>query len=164
MENYTFSEAKLILHGSDITLDEADSPTFIGLRQRDFTLELSFDIRSDCKEAGITFYMTEDEHFDLALRKDQEGYAAVLKLNIGGVRHTQTAISVAGNTVRLLVRSTPLEYHFFLKDGGNETLLGTGRSKYLSSEVAGGFTGVVMALYAVGNGSAEFENFSCTYQ
>ena len=164
MENYTFSEDKLILHGSDITLDEADSPTFIGLRQRDFTLELSFDIRSDCKEAGITFYMTEDDHFDLALRKDQEGYAAVLKLNIGGVRHTQTAIPVAGNTARLLVRSTPLEYHFFLKDGGSETLLGTGRSKYLSSEVAGGFTGVVMALYAVGNGSAEFENFSCTYQ
>lgn len=164
MENYGFLEEKLILNGSDVTLDEADSPTFIGLRQRDFTLELSFDIQSESKEAGITFYMTEDEHYDLALCRQPEGHAAVLKLNIGGIRHVQATLPLSGNNARLLVRSTPLEYRFFLKEGENETLLGTGRSKYLSSEVAGGFTGVVMAFYAVGEGRAEFEHFVCTYQ
>lgn len=164
MENYEFSEDKLVLHGTEITLEEADSPTFIGLRQKDFDLDLCFDIQIDAGEAGVTFYMTEDEHYDLALCKTEAGFAVLLKLNIGGIKHIQTLIPLTGNTAKLYVQSTPLEYRFFLKDKDREILLGTGRSKYLTSEVSGGFTGVIMALYAVGNGCATFENFNCTYQ
>lgn len=164
MENYEFSDKKLLLHGTDVTLDETDSPTFIGLRQKDFTLELCFDVHTDAGEAGITFYMTEDEHYDLALCRQENGFAAVLKLNIGGIKHTQTILPLTAGTAKLLVRSTPLEYHFFLKEKDTEILLGTGRSKYLTSEVSGGFTGVIMALYATGSNTAAFENFTCTYQ
>ncbi|MDE6728197.1 MAG: hypothetical protein K2J80_09710, partial [Oscillospiraceae bacterium] len=38
-----------------------------------------------------------------------------------------------------------------------------GQAKYLSSEVSGGFTGVVLGMYAV-NGTAEFTDFEYIYQ
>ena len=46
------------------------------------------------------------------------------------------------------------------KDG--EICLGSGQSKYLSSEVSGGFTGVVLGMYAVG-GRAEFSALDISY-
>ena len=49
----------------------------------------------------------------------------------------------------LEVTSTPTDYFFYYNDGKTKELLGSARSKYLSSEVAGGFTGVVMGLYAI---------------
>lgn len=74
------------LHGTDINLNMVDLPTFIGMRQRDFHMEL------------------------------------------------RVTVSVSGG----------------------------GSTKYLSSEVAEGFTSVMTALYSVG-GTAEFTGFSCTY-
>ena len=40
-------------------------------------------------------------------------------------------------------------YTFFAEIAGEKKELGKARTKYLSSEVAGGFTGTVMAMYAV---------------
>jgi alpha-N-arabinofuranosidase len=58
--------------------------------------------------------------------------------------------------------SAPEEYRFYVRQGGHREFLGSARTKYLSSEVAGGFTGVVMALYAIdGEGRwAEFKNLT----
>ena len=52
-------------------------------------------------------------------------------------------------------------YEFYVIDGAKEVFLGRAQAKYLSSEVAGGFTGVVMGLYAVDEQEnwAEFRNF-----
>ena len=52
-------------------------------------------------------------------------------------------------------------YEFYVMDGTKEVFLGKSQAKYLSSEVAGGFTGVVMGLYAVDEQEnwAEFRNF-----
>ncbi|MBS5307012.1 hypothetical protein PMY56_16420 [Clostridium tertium] len=44
--------------------------------------------------------------------------------------------------------------------------LGTAKTRYLSSEVAGGFTGVIIGLYAYGESCcnySEFTNFECRY-
>ena len=41
--------------------------------------------------------------------------------------------------------------------------LGYGSTKYLSSEVAEGFTGVMTGLFAVG-GTSEFTDFICAYR
>lgn len=40
-------------------------------------------------------------------------------------------------------------YSFYTKCGNAEIFMGKVASKYLSSEVAGGFTGTVMAMYVV---------------
>lgn len=188
-ENYIKEAHCLTLRGTDITLDDADSPTFLGIRQKEFNMTVSVDVdlltptdndnrnNSDNPissgtaqnfEAGLTLYMDELQHYDIAVTKSSEGYAAVLKLNIGGIRHTQASISLPGGKARLSVEADSLEYHFYLFSGENfesKTKLGTAYTKYLSSEVAGGFTGTMIGLYAVGTckSLALFTEFNCTY-
>lgn len=62
--------------------------------------------------------------------------------------------------VALHIKATPLTYEFYVVDGENETTLGHADTRYLSSEVACGFTGVIIGLYAVGNECSEFTEFS----
>ena len=158
-ENYELSESRAVLHGTEVTLDDNDSPTFIGIRQRDFCFDLSVDLAVDRGEAGVTVYMCESEHYDIAVRKTETGFEAVLKLNIGGIKHIQAAIPISSGRARLRIKGDNLLYKFFVGDTG----LGCGQTKYLSSEVSGGFTGVVIGLYAAGDNAAEFENFGIEY-
>lgn len=162
-ENYELYGDRLALHGTDITLDDVDSPTFIGLRQRDFRFELCCNVSVTDGEGGITLYMCENEHFDIAVRKAETGFEAVLKLNIGGIKHTQSVVKLESGNAKLIVRSDNFSHNFYVCDEKDETCLGTGDPKYLSSEVSEGFTGVITALYAV-SGKAEFTGFSCRYE
>ncbi|MBR4096346.1 MAG: family 43 glycosylhydrolase [Oscillospiraceae bacterium] len=162
-ENYDLSKERFLLHGTDITVDDVDSPTFIGIRQRDFDMDFSVDVSADAGESGITVYMCENEHYDIAIRKSENGFEAVLKLNIGNVKHVQAAVPLKEGKAQLIVRSDSVAYNFFISESGNETHLGYGNSKYLSSEVSGGFTGVVLGLYAQGNNTAVFENLKIEY-
>ena len=212
LSNYTFSAEKYILRGCAITLDDVDSPTFFGLRQRDFCFELSVRVSVDAGEAGVTAYMCENEHYDVAVRRAagshtdpgsdvgsgseaDSRFEAVLRLNIGGIRHEQAVVPIdCADTVPavgtaaartdhadtvptgtiaapagradavLLIRADHFQYNFFVRIGDRETYLGCGQSKYLSSEVSGGFTGTMLALYAVGRNTAEFTEFSLSYR
>ena len=163
MDNYELGSDYAVLHGTGITLDEVDSPTFIGLRQRDFVAEIGCDIDVTDGEGGLTMYMTEKEHYEVAVRKCGNGYEAVLKLNIGGIRHIQTAVPLSSGRAKLLIHASNYAYGFGVEADGAYTELGCGFTKYLSSEVAEGFTGVLMGLYAV-NGTSRFTGFSCEYK
>lgn len=161
-ENYELSDGKAILHGTDITLDDVDSPTFVGIRQRGFDMELGVDVSVSDGVGGVTVYMCENEHYDIAVRKNGVGYEAVLTLNIGCIKHEQTVIPLKSGAARLIVRADSQVYKFSVDDG-EEKSLGYGLSKYLSSEVSGGFTGVMLGLYAV-NGTSSFENLNIVYK
>ena len=90
MENYELSDDKAVLHGSDITLDDVDSPTFIAMRQRDFNMEMTSTVKltgSAGAVGGLTVLITENEHYDILLEKSESGCKAVLMLNIGGIKH-----------------------------------------------------------------------------
>lgn len=162
-ENYELSENKAVLHGTDVTLEEVDSPTFIAMRQRDFDFTLKTMVTTDCGEAGVTVYSCENEHYDIALRENNGNYEAVLKLNIGDIKHEQTCIPVSSDKIHIIIKASSVYYDFFILDNDREIHLGGGRSKYLSSEVSEGFTGVMLGLYAIGNNTAAFENFSLQY-
>ncbi len=161
-ENYELSDTKAVLHGTDITLDMTDSPTFIGMHQRDFVMDLSAEISVDGGEAGLIVYMDEKEHYEVAIRKAESGFECILRLNIGGIKHIQTTVPLASGKARLIIRGENYGYRFFVVKNGEEINLGWGESKYLSSEVCEGFTGVLAAMYAVG-GTAEFTEFRCKY-
>ncbi len=159
--NYELNGDKAVLHGTEITLYDTDSPTFIALRQRDFDFVLSVNVSVDSGMGGVTVYHTENEHYDIALRNNGDGCEAVLILNLGGIRHEQAVLPVSGNCAKLRIKADNLGYTFFA-DGEQ---LGYGQSKFLSSEVCGGFTGVMLGLYAVGKDStAEFTDFKVEYK
>ncbi|OAB43310.1 glycoside hydrolase family 43 protein [Paenibacillus antarcticus] len=166
-ENYLLEPDKVKLNGTEVTLDVPASPTFIGIRQKDFNAVISCDITLARGEAGITLYMDENHHYDLALREHQNGYEVIERLNIGDIKSIEKARNLSQvNHAVLVIKATPTYYYFYVQIDGTETLLGTAQTKYLSSEVAGGFTGVLIGLYATGevdDPSAEFTNFSCVY-
>ncbi len=164
-ENYSLSDSSVKLTGTDITLDQADSPTFIGIRQKDFCAEISCNVSANGGEAGITLYMDEQHHYDIAVVDGECGAEAVLKLNIGDIKHIQNCVKLTSPQCRLIVRADNFCYSFFVSDGSGEIKLGSAQSRYLSSEVAGGFTGVIIGLYALSSGcSGEFTDFSCQYK
>ncbi len=163
MENYDLSEEKVVLRGTNVTLDDVDSPTFIGIRQRDFDMELTADVKVTDGECGVTIYMCENEHYDIAVREKGGKYEAVLKLNIGGIKHEQSVMELSSDSARLIVRADSLGYKFFVSHCGTETGMGYAMTKYLSSEVSGGFTGVVIGLYSV-NGTGEIADLQIEYK
>ncbi len=164
MANYELSESRALLKGSAVTLDDTDSPTFVALRQRDFKMQLGVSLTINGGRAGVSIYMDENEHYDLYLEREGEEIYAVLKLNIGGIKHIEKKLPIEGDIVRLRVCSDSLSYSFFVDTGDTQIPLGCGRTKYLSSEVCEGFTGVMLALFAEGDGDADFTELEVRYE
>lgn len=164
-ENYRLEIDKAQLQGTGVTLDMPESPTFIGIRQRDFNAEISCDVQLTNGEAGITLYMDEHHHYDLAVRKEETGYKVIERLNIGDIKSIESEVGLGNvNHTTLKIRASHERYSFFIHANGKDILLGTAQTRYLSSEVAGGFTGVLIGLYAYEEDSmAEFSKFACDY-
>ncbi|BCN31085.1 glycoside hydrolase family 43 protein [Anaeromicropila herbilytica] len=166
-ENYQFGENQLTLKGTDVSLDEADSPTFLGIRQKDFNATISCDVSIDEGEAGITIYMDENHHYDLAIRKNGGKYEAIERLNIGDIKSVENMVELKQeNKITLIIKASNLFYYFLINIDGQEISLGQAQTRYLSSEVAGGFTGVLIGLYTYskdGSNEAVFDSFQCEY-
>ncbi|WP_054957446.1 glycoside hydrolase family 43 protein [Paenibacillus dakarensis] len=164
-EHYLLRPDTVTLKGTEVTLDAAASPTFIGIRQRNFSAEISCDVQLTNGEAGFTLYMDENHHYDLAVCKDEHGYKVIERLNIGDIKSIEHKVDLGSNNhAALIIRASHERYSFFIHADGQDIPLGTAQTRYLSTEVAGGFTGVLIGLYACGEGSmAEFSKFKCVY-
>lgn len=158
-ENYSLTNERYLLYGTNVTIDDAGSPTFVGIRQRDMNGKLKCTIKANGGESGISVYMDEKHHYDLKLRKTNDSYFALLTLNIGCVKHDQKAIPINSDSARLTIGFDNCGYDFYV----NDEHMGFAETKYLSSEVAGGFTGVLFAMFAQANGTGEFTDLSLNY-
>lgn len=162
-DSYILESDRATLRGTAVTLDDVDSPTFLGLRQRDMNGVLDVAVDIDGGEAGVTAYYCEQAHYDLGIRWEGEGWEVFLRLRLGDIAHVQSRVAVPGGTARLRIRFDSLNYRFFLVDGEVEIPLGTAQTRFLSSEVMTGFTGTVLGLYASGENRAVFTKFRCDY-
>jgi alpha-N-arabinofuranosidase len=160
LENYKVTDKKITLHGTEITLDDVGSPTFIGLRQKEFNAKIFANVKLlSGGNAGITLYMNENHHYDLELEKTENGICVCTLLNIGDVKdYYIKCVEINSDNADLRIESTDLLYKFFV----NDELLAEAQTRYLSTEVAGGFTGVIIGLYAE-NSDAEFTEFNIDY-
>lgn len=161
MENYSLSERPgfLRLHGTAVSLDEADSPTWIGRRQTEFDCRaetvVEFDAAGENEQAGLSVWMNERHHYDLFVTRRGGQRMAVVHRRIGTLFAETGRCELPEGPVRLIVEAEQKLYHFKVAIGeGEPTHLDTGESRYLSTEVAGGFTGVYLACFASGNGEA----------
>ena len=170
MENYSLKEKKgaLRLKATPISLDDTNSPTFVGRRQEhiNFTAEtmLTLNDAQPGDKAGLTVFMNNDAHYDLFLKQSSEGkQTVVLQYRMGELNHTECEIAVPKGKITLQVKGSKELYSFFYAtDGKNFKPLGKMNVRYLSSETAGGFTGVYLGLYAVSgsNKSKAYGDFS----
>jgi alpha-N-arabinofuranosidase len=151
MENYQILENKIRLKATEITLNEAGSPTFLGIRQSEFNTTLTIKVSCPSGEAGVTYYMDENHHYDVAILYENNKKQVILRLCIGDLKSIINKIPLSDNcrSITLKVTSDSLHYFFYCNLGDKNIFLGKAQAKYLSSEVAGGFTGTIMAMYAV---------------
>lgn len=150
-ENYKFADGCLSLRGVKASLSDISAPTFAGIRQSEFNTVLNVNVKSDAEEAGITFYLCEKHHYDLAVCNNNGRKSVILRLCIGDATQIvkEEEFVQGSEEASFRVVSTNEDYSFYAKCGGEEVFMGKAGTKYLSSEVAGGFTGTVMAMYAV---------------
>ena len=65
---------------------------------------------------------------------------------------------------QLVLRATPEAYEFLCgKDAKSLKPLGSIAPQLMSTEVVGGFTGILLGIYATGTGSADFQYFDYTF-
>lgn len=145
-ENYHIEENSVKLTGVKDNLFGVGLNTFMGIRQDEFNLDISVRVESNCQESGITIYMDEKHHYDLFIDNSKN---VVLRLNIGCISKNMVEIPITDNSVTLIIKSNEFGYSFSAKTDNQIIECGYADSKYLSSEVACGFTGVMIGLYAV---------------
>lgn len=147
----------LKLAGSEITLNDVDSPAFIGRRQEHFSCSVStsldFSPRCDDEEAGLTVLMNERHHYEIAVTRIKGKRCIIVQRRIGSLQGVVVCDKIGKGIVTLKIDADPDTYTFSysLKDREFKTIA-KGETRYISTEVAGGFTGVYFAMYATGNG------------
>lgn len=159
----------LRLNGSARTLDEIASPAFVGRRQQHLhcraETRMEFAAVRDGDEAGLTILANADHHYDLFVTRLDGRRQLQLRRRVGDLSAIAAGVALPDGPVRLRVLAEPTRYEFAMAVGdGPMTPLASAQTRYLSSEVAGGFTGVYIGLYATGNGRlagapAEFDWF-----
>lgn len=173
-ENYSLTERPgwLRLKTSPVSINSNDSPTWVGRRQQhiDFASHTALDASGlkDGDEAGLTLFMSNDYHCDLAVQKRDGKCFLVLKYKLGRLEHRAAEIPLDSPEAVLRISGNKEAYSFWLaKDAGTSEFLGEIDTSFLSSETAGGFTGVYLALYAqsssdggAAGGYADFDAFS----
>ncbi len=149
----------LRLWGTEVMLDEEDmrSPTFVGRRQQHFACRaealLDFQPERDGEEAGLTAFMNEAHHYEMAVALRDGQRRVAVRRRVGDLHAVVAEEAMTDGPLRLRITAEPELYRFGCAAGaGPLRELATGRTRYLSSEVAGGFTGVYFGLYATGNG------------
>lgn len=153
--NYSLTERKghLRLKASTITLDEIDSPTFLGRRQQHInfraTTLLDYSGLRDGSESGITVYMTGNYRYDLSVRRVGDKSVLSLSYYLGALRHVEREIQITGNRVYIRVEGGEDLYSFsYSTDGKQYEKPGNIDTRFISSETAGGFTGIYLGLFA----------------
>lgn len=149
----------LTLRGSDITLNDGGAPAFVGRRLSHFDCRigtlLNFEPKNESEEAGLTLFMNENYHYDLAVTLRGGRKTTLLRRTVGSLR-TEQVLECAEGDVELIVRAEPHRFIFSLRcGGGEEVAAGWGETHFLSTEVASGFTGVIAAMYAVSGSAAQ---------
>lgn len=158
-EDWSLSERPgwLRLDGSAADLNGLDSPAFVGRRQQHFECEVStlldFNPQKDHEEAGLTVRMNEQNHYEVAIVCFDGARCVLVRRRIAGLSVVVARENIGPGPIKLNIKASRHMYSFSYAIGDREPQnLAEGETRYLSSEIAGGYTGVYFALYATGHG------------
>ncbi len=158
-ERYSLTDRPgwLRLHGGAETLDDLASPTFVGQRQRHhqcrFATCLDFEPATAGDEAGLTVLASNQHHYEIAVARRDGKRCVVVKRRIGTLAAEVACAEAESGPLEFFVECTPTEYRFGVLRGETAHVLAVGETRYLSTQVAGGYTGVIVGLYTTGGGA-----------
>lgn len=160
--NYRFAggTVELTPHG---TLTGNDRPTYLGRRQTRAVMTAETEVKlldtAHNNRAGLSVYQINDGHFDLYLTHGSDGWKAGMSYRLKSLQG-QAEQPVRSGTARLRITSDGNYYDFLVSDDGGATWKALARHEcsLLSTEVAGGFTGVSVGMFCEGDpaGKATF--------
>src|SRR5258708_36507545 len=136
----------LRLYGSPCTLNDQDSPAFIGQRQQHFNVSvkplLDFRPENVGHEAGLTVLMNERHHYEIAVTQQQGNRCIIVRRRIGDLVAIVARAMIEAGPVEIEIEAELDTYTFLYAFAGQPARKGaTGATRYLSSEVAGGISG-----------------------
>ena len=165
---YLLTEGSLRMYGTASDLNETvSSPTFAGVRQKDidFSAETCVTLgnSSSGDKAGMTIFMDAGTHYDIYVTA--EGKVGILYA-MGVLNHREEIKVGKGRRVWLRVTGDADFYKLWYSTDGQEfKQAGINHTRYLSSETVGGFTGIMIGLWAQSpsrKGFADFDYFEYT--
>jgi alpha-N-arabinofuranosidase len=148
----------LRLSGTQASLDVIGAPAFVGRRQQHFQFRaealLEFQPQREGEAAGLSLRQNEDNHYDLLVIGDGTSGQIVLRTRVKGETKTLAETRLEDGPALLTIEGRADEYEFFYAPVGAERRrLGQAPTMALSTEAAGGFTGVFVGMYATTSGS-----------
>ena len=153
--NWTLSDRSgwLRIKGTLVSLNQEGSPAFVGRRQENFKCKVSalmeFSPREEGQEAGLVVRANEKFHYDLVVSKVNGKRQIFLRTTVKGQAHVSGQRNLEDGPVTLCVHAKEDHYEFLYGvQGKSLQSLGTASTKDLSTETAGGFTGVYFGMYA----------------
>ena len=150
----------LRLLGSRSTLDDEASPTFVGRRQQHLHAtmgtSLEFTPADESERAGLVLRANEANHYDLSIQGVGKRRQLRMTTRVAGNASLLANVDLAAGPVALWIEAEPHQYAFFYAQGTSERrLLGQAPTLPLSSEAAGGFTGVYVGMYATAENAVQ---------
>lgn len=161
---------RLCLHGLPGNLNSTEPVAFVGRRQQHFDVQIcaamEFSPRSENEEAGLCIRMNEGHHYEI-FKSMRGGKPCLIVRRTIGTLTAETSVSPLPPSVPSAVLAIQTDrdwYRLGYLQHGAFIELDRAETRYLSSEVARGFTGVYIGMYATGNGKpcqspAEFDWF-----
>jgi len=147
----------LVLKCSTVTLNDVAQPAFVGRRQEHFQCRFSANIEfnplKEYEEAGLTVIMNEEHHYEIFLSGNNAGRKWVaVRRRIGDLIAIVREEPIEDGDLILSIEAGAEEYCFgYETREGKRKMLASGSTRYLSTEIAGGFTGVYLGMYATSN-------------
>lgn len=150
--NYRQGDRCLRLFGAQTSLTQNERPTFIGRRQEGdrLLMEAHVDFRESYlgDEAGLCVYQINDGHAEICLIGHREKMEVAMKVTMKDLTGKLASQTIDGYDCWLRVRSDGERYYFeYSADGQRYRELYHLNCSLMSTEVVGGFTGVIAGMY-----------------
>jgi xylan 1,4-beta-xylosidase len=148
----------LRLHGQEATLNSIGSPAFVGRKQTSFHFQaetmMEFNPSGENQEAGLTTYLNDKHHYDFYVAMRDGSKWLFVRKTVGDIACEVTRVKLDKEPVRLRIIADPEKYQFQFRTGQSAEYktVATGLTQYLGTELASTWTGVIIAMYATGNG------------
>lgn len=143
-------------------ISELVTPSFIGRRQQHLTFSASTVMEftpNANEEAGIVLLQSNEYHYRFVYTKEDDQSVIRLIKCVGGEEELLKEQLIDAEKLYLKVEAYEQDYRFYFGDefGRYQLLIDQVDGRILSTDVAGGFVGAVIGLYASSNGQ-ESEN------
>ena len=169
-DNYEFKNEKLIMTASESSLTDNNVPSFLGIRQESPSMSIETEIAlenlSEGVKAGLTLYQINDGHFDLFIRKNDSNLDVVFRYKIKSLGGEKPITIDASDLDKIKIKITSNASKYFFEysvdDGKTYNKIDEQDVFLISTEVVGGFTGVIIGMFAEGEGKVEFGYFDYT--